>query len=263
MADHFGLEIHEGVALWIARQAGAARAADVDDELTAARAASDRVGCPSCARNLDAVSAEALARLGRVDEATRTMFGYEAGYAGPMYPARRALAAWARASVAMASGRGPTIEALDELDEALEAAGRSLDRIWAQLDRGEVLRRGGDRQQAIEAFTEAASRAEAMGAAGLERIASRALRELGVRAWRRSQASRGDGALTVLSHREREVAALVAAGSSNRAIADTLALSPKTVERHITNILAKAGARNRTELAGLIHADSVRGSPDD
>ena len=86
------------------------------------------------------------------------------------------------------------------------------------------------------------------------------MRELGVRAWRRSTGTRAsDG----LSHREREVAGLIAAGSSNREIAETLVLSPKTVERHVTNILAKLGARNRTELASLVHAASVRGSPDD
>jgi hypothetical protein len=45
----------------------------------------------------------------------------------------------------------------------------------------------------------------------------------------------------------------VAEGSSNREIADLLALSPKTVERHLTNSLAKLGARNRTELAALVH----------
>jgi DNA-binding NarL/FixJ family response regulator len=35
------------------------------------------------------------------------------------------------------------------------------------------------------------------------------------------------------------------------------------VERHLTNILAKLGARNRTELASRFFAGSVRGSPDD
>ena len=52
---------------------------------------------------------------------------------------------------------------------------------------------------------------------------------------------------------------MIAEGSSNREIAETLVLSPKTVERHVTNILAKLGARNRTELASLVHAVSVRG----
>jgi DNA-binding NarL/FixJ family response regulator len=37
-----------------------------------------------------------------------------------------------------------------------------------------------------------------------------------------------------------------------RDIAKTLFLSPKTVERHVTNALRKVGARNRTELAALL-----------
>jgi DNA-binding NarL/FixJ family response regulator len=98
---------------------------------------------------------------------------------------------------------------------------------------------------------------------GAGRIANRALRELGVRAWRRSAHEAGAGVLHDLSARELEVARLVAEGSSNREIADQLALSPRTVERHLTNSLAKLGARNRTELAALVHTGSVRVSTDD
>jgi DNA-binding NarL/FixJ family response regulator len=49
-----------------------------------------------------------------------------------------------------------------------------------------------------------------------------------------------------------EVARMAAAGSSNREIAESLFLSKKTIERHLSNILAKAGVRNRVELAGLL-----------
>jgi DNA-binding NarL/FixJ family response regulator len=49
-----------------------------------------------------------------------------------------------------------------------------------------------------------------------------------------------------------EVAQMAAAGSSNREIAESLFLSKKTIERHLSNILAKAGVRNRVELAGLL-----------
>jgi len=89
---------------------------------------------------------------------------------------------------------------------------------------------------------------------------ARALRRLGVRTWRRGRGAEGDG-VSALSGREREVVGLVADGKSNREIAETLALSTKTVERHITNILAKVGARNRTELARLVHLRSGTGFP--
>jgi DNA-binding NarL/FixJ family response regulator len=55
-----------------------------------------------------------------------------------------------------------------------------------------------------------------------------------------------------LSRREREIAQLVASGVSNPDIARSLFLSRKTVERHVSNILAKTGARNRTQLASLV-----------
>ena len=63
---------------------------------------------------------------------------------------------------------------------------------------------------------------------------------------------------TVLTPREDEVIKLIAEGYSSREIADALVISPKTVERHRSNILAKLGMRDRTDLtryairAGLV-----------
>ena len=52
-----------------------------------------------------------------------------------------------------------------------------------------------------------------------------------------------------LSTRELEVVRLVADGLSNKAIATQLHLSVRTVESHVRHVLAKAGLRNRTQLA--------------
>ena len=63
---------------------------------------------------------------------------------------------------------------------------------------------------------------------------------------------------TVLTSREDEVLKLIAEGQSTREIAQALTISPKTVERHRANILAKIGMRDRTQLtryairAGLV-----------
>jgi DNA-binding NarL/FixJ family response regulator len=52
-----------------------------------------------------------------------------------------------------------------------------------------------------------------------------------------------------LSDRELEVLRLLAAGSSNREIAGELFLAEGTVKNHVTNVLAKLGARDRTQAA--------------
>lgn len=62
-----------------------------------------------------------------------------------------------------------------------------------------------------------------------------------------------------LTEREREVALLIAQGATNRAIAEALVLSERTVERHVANIFAKLDLGSRTQIAvfaveaGLMH----------
>ena len=52
-----------------------------------------------------------------------------------------------------------------------------------------------------------------------------------------------------LTRRERGVAALVAHGLTNRQIGDKLALSERTVEAHVRNILQKLSLVSRTQVA--------------
>ncbi|NNN33800.1 LuxR family transcriptional regulator [Streptomyces sp. S3(2020)] len=59
----------------------------------------------------------------------------------------------------------------------------------------------------------------------------------------------GSSAPKRLTSREREVAALVAAGMTNRQIAGELVVSSRTVEGHVENIRAKLGLARRTQLA--------------
>ena len=55
-----------------------------------------------------------------------------------------------------------------------------------------------------------------------------------------------------LTAREREVADLIAAGKSNKAIAEALVLSPRTIEGHVERILAKLGCSSRTQVAAWV-----------
>ena len=52
-----------------------------------------------------------------------------------------------------------------------------------------------------------------------------------------------------LTQREVEVLGLVAAGKSTPDIDEELVISPNSVIRHVSNILAKTGSSNRTEAA--------------
>jgi DNA-binding NarL/FixJ family response regulator len=52
-----------------------------------------------------------------------------------------------------------------------------------------------------------------------------------------------------LTPSERQVAALVAEGHTNREVAAALFLAERTIEGHLSSIYAKLGVRSRTELA--------------
>lgn len=56
------------------------------------------------------------------------------------------------------------------------------------------------------------------------------------------------GAAGVLSTRERQVMVLIALGKTNRESAETLGISPKTIETHRSHALKKLGLRNNAQL---------------
>lgn len=58
--------------------------------------------------------------------------------------------------------------------------------------------------------------------------------------------------LDSLTKRERQVMGLVVAGKSNKAIADELYLSPRTVEVHRSHVMEKMKVRTLTELVKLV-----------
>ena len=57
---------------------------------------------------------------------------------------------------------------------------------------------------------------------------------------------------STLTPREREIAALIARGLGNRAIADELVISQATVARHVANMLTKLGFSSRAQIAAWV-----------
>jgi DNA-binding NarL/FixJ family response regulator len=76
-------------------------------------------------------------------------------------------------------------------------------------------------------------------------------RTLGMTPWadRLAIVVRPDEPADPLTAREREIASLVAAGLSNRAIADRLVISERTAQNHVQHILGKLGFANRAQIA--------------
>jgi DNA-binding CsgD family transcriptional regulator len=262
------LAIHQAIATWLARTAGAKAASAIASEIAAADRASALARCPRCAAEHRLESAGLLARIGRPEEAERRL-RTDRGSPIDAYVRRRVH--WMRATAEIAAARGDhgtaaaTFEALAAI---VEEAGMLEELVWVSIDIGRE-RSFVDRAAAVEALRRAAGLAERIGAPTHARVATKALRALGVRTWRRaprdklSDATHPGTGLRFLSPREREIAALVAAGRSNREIGATLDISPKTVERHLTNVLAKLTIRNRTELATMVIGGSVRDFPDE
>jgi DNA-binding CsgD family transcriptional regulator len=132
---------------------------------------------------------------------------------------------------------------------------------YARWRRVEVLLGGGvARDQAAPELRQAWTTAGRLGArpllAELEALARRARIELAPATDRPGAAAPAPASPAEelgLTPREREVLALVAAGRSNRQIAEELFISAKTASVHVSNILAKLGVANRAEAAVAAH----------
>jgi DNA-binding CsgD family transcriptional regulator len=138
------------------------------------------------------------------------------------------------------------------------AADEGLAPLWAGRCRtlaGEALAADGNVEEARRELRRAAVELGDRGAWGYRDAALKALRRLGDRphAAVPSSADRSsDARLAGVSPREREVALLVAEGRTNAQIAAQLHLSERTVEKHVSSVLAKLGLSSRTGIVRLL-----------
>jgi DNA-binding CsgD family transcriptional regulator/tetratricopeptide (TPR) repeat protein len=246
--EHFRLMARQILGLALARVDGGPE--DAAEQVRLARQEAEGVGCARCLGELILRGAEVLARAGALDEA-RTWIAERGRPEDEPYP----LAAWwharAMASIAVGAGDPEAAEGLKTVATGAQTLGLALEVVWAQLDLGQLLL-GVDRSEAAKALRAVGEAADRLGARTERDLAERALRALGVRTWRRGRGGSTDEGVAALTEREREIATRVAAGASNPDIAQSLFLSRKTVERHVSNIMAKLGVRNRAQLAALL-----------
>jgi tetratricopeptide (TPR) repeat protein len=167
--------------------------------------------------------------------------------------------------------RGKALTALDHPDEAVsvltqaEAAARErsgkvlLWQILVELGRAE--QRRGNRDHAERAFTDAREIAGEIAAT----LPDEPIQEFGIESAREqflkaatthiptqrppTKLKAAKRAYDGLTARERDVAALIAAGMSNRAIAEELVVGERTVATHVANILAKLNFSSRSQIA--------------
>ncbi|MEX2294150.1 MAG: LuxR C-terminal-related transcriptional regulator [Acidimicrobiales bacterium] len=154
----------------------------------------------------------------------------------------RAVAALARGRVCLASGTGDPQVCLREALAGFADAQMPADAALARLDLARVLAETHPEVALAEARA-AHDAFERLQAARQVDAAAAVLRSLGSRT---PSARRGGG---VLTKREAEVLDLLGHGLSNPEIAERLYISRKTVEHHVSNVLAKLGLRSRAEAA--------------
>jgi DNA-binding CsgD family transcriptional regulator len=141
-------------------------------------------------------------------------------------------------------------DGLDHLRDAIDAVEGSvaqLELAKALVAFGTALRRSRQPTAARDPLRRGCELAAELGAEALAADGRHELRAAGARP--RTTALTGPGALTPA---ERRVAERASAGQSNRAIAEALFVTTKTVELHLSNAYRKLGVSSRGELPGTL-----------
>jgi DNA-binding CsgD family transcriptional regulator len=205
------------------------------------------VTCPSY---LPWRSQAALAHLALGDHESAGRLAEEELELAQAFGASRALGAAKRAAGVVAGGeRGELL--LREAIDAFERGDASLERARALADLGALLRRRNRRTEARELLREALDTAHRVGAKPLARFAETELRATGARPRRVVLTG-----LDSLTASERRIAELASQGLTNREIAQTLFVTTRTVEGHLTSTFRKLQLDSRNELRATL-ADSA------
>lgn len=145
------------------------------------------------------------------------------------------------------------IERLREAVDVLAPSGAVLEHMHTLTELGAALRRANRRAEAREPLRQALEMARAGGAFAIARRAHDELTATGEKLRPLTQTG-----VDSLTPQERRVADLASQGLSNRDIAQSLFLTVKTVETHLTNAYRKLEIRSRKDLpTALTHSTST------
>lgn len=189
---------------------------------------------------------ECYLRLGRRDDALAAAAEYATKAEAKGQPWACARAARSRALVADDDEFQP------HFDDALALHGQTPDVFElarTRLGYGARLRRARRRVRAREQLRNAVDLFDGLGAAAWAELAADELAATGATARRRDTST-----LDQLTPRERQIALLLARGSTTREAAAALFLSPKTIEYHLRTIYRKLGIRSREALRDALGA---------
>jgi DNA-binding CsgD family transcriptional regulator len=193
-------------------------------------------------------SEAALAALAFGDSDTARRLSREELELARAFGAPRALGVALRAAGLVAGGqRGQAL--LREAVEVLAGPDTRLEQARALADLGALLRRSNHRVEARQLLRQAVDAAHHLGAGALARQAETELRATGAKP-RRVLLS----GLEALTASERRIAELAAEGLTNREIAQTLFVTARTVEGHLTNVFNKLDVQARTALPAALAA---------
>jgi DNA-binding CsgD family transcriptional regulator len=134
---------------------------------------------------------------------------------------------------------------------ALQIAGRAGDAAaeWLRLGCPYEAARALAESHDQAALRRALDEFKRLGAGPAARALARRLREQGARGIPRGPRPSTHANPANLTRRELEILRLIAEGLRNAEIAERLSLSPKTVDHHVSAVLAKLGVHSRTEAA--------------
>ena len=221
------------------------RATDGLDDFLAVGAPLARalITCPSY---LPWRSEAALAQRALGDHETAGRLAEEELELARAFGAPRALGVAMRAAGVVAGGeRGASL--LREAIDAFERGDARLERARALTDLGALLRRRNRRTEARELLREALDAAHRSGARPLADQAETELRATGARPRRVVLTG-----LDSLTASERRIAQLASQGLTNREIAQSLFVTARTVEGHLTSIFRKLRLDSRDELRAAL-----------